>query len=118
MPAKILNAILQELKRQEVLLKLAKSKRAKELTTEDLEKIERLKELRVQRRWRKKESKLQREMRLKYYWKVKELREKGWSWRDIAEYIRVNHHKKYSHSAIFNAFKRVAEEMRDGTREP
>lgn len=100
---RLIEKICSELERQELLFKYAHSKQQEKLSERDKEKLQRLKELRVaylkKRKGRKREL-----IRLRYFWTIRELRQKGLGWRAIAEYLRKNHKFQISHVQLMKIY--------------
>ena len=100
---RVIEKVCAELERQELLFKYAHSKQQERLSQQDKEKLQRLKELRVAYLKRKKGRK--RELiRLRYFWTIRELRERGLGWRAIAEYLKKNHKFQISHVQLMKIY--------------
>jgi len=108
----LLEKIENELKRQETLLSLVHQKA--DLDDEKVQEIEKLKEIRASQkaeRKKKREGKIERLVRLRYYYEIKKLREAGFAWRAISEYISQNHKKDIHFTTLEKAFKKISKQI-------
>jgi hypothetical protein len=112
------NARQQEFTYAMLLLALAKMKSLesgqatkKALTDEEAGKIT---ELRIQRvltaKNKGRESKQKHLIEIRFYEEIKNLKEKGLSWREIAEYIKKYHKKKISHGYLQQCYHQIKRE--------
>jgi hypothetical protein len=105
----ILEKLEDELKYQETLLSLTQRKAS--ITEQETELIEKLKLFRTQINRKKKQGEKERLIRLRYFWEIKKLREQGYGWRRIAEYIKKFHHKKISHVTLMKTYQKIEKEF-------
>jgi hypothetical protein len=114
------NARQQEFTYAMLLLALAKMKSLelaqttkKALTDEEAGKIT---ELRIQRilaaKNKGRESKQKHLIEIRFYEEIKNLKEKGLSWREIAEYIKKYHKKKISHGYLQQCYHQIKREKK------
>jgi len=78
-------------------------------TKEELEKIQEFRTQAVKKK-RGPKPKKWAELELKYKYLLKQLREKGLSWREISEYLKRYHKKKYSPAYLMKFYKQTFEE--------
>jgi len=78
-------------------------------TTEELKKIQEFRAQAVKKK-RGPKPKKWAELELKYKHLIKQLREKGLSWREISEYLRRYHRKKYSPAYLMKFYKQTFED--------
>ncbi len=76
---------------------------------EELEKIQQFRAQAVKKK-RGKKPKKWIELELKYKHLIKQLRDKGLSWREISEYLKRYHKKKYSPAYLLKFYKQTFEE--------
>jgi hypothetical protein len=108
----LLLKIEQEIKRQETLLALIHQKA--QLTEKQINEIEQLKRLRVSRKTATKkqiEGKQERLIRLRFYHEIEKLRQEGFGWRSISDYIKQNHHKSISFTTLKRAFEKISKQI-------
>jgi hypothetical protein len=108
----LLEKIENELKRQETLLSLVHQKA--DLDDEKVQEIEKLKEIRASQKTEKRkkyEGKIERLIRLRYFFEIKKLREAGFTWRAISEYISQNHKKDIHFTTLEKAFKKISKQL-------
>jgi len=108
----MLDKVEQEIKRQETLLALIHQKA--QLTEKQINEIEQLKRLRINRKTSKKkpiEGKQERLIRLRYYHEIEKLRSEGFGWRSISEYIRQNHKKTISFTTLKRDFEKITKQI-------
>jgi hypothetical protein len=110
---KMLEKIESEIKRQETLLALIHQKA--QLTEKQIQEIEQLKRLRISKKTSKKkaviEGKQERLIRLRYYHEIQKLRQEGFGWRSISDYIKQNHHKTISFTTLKRAFEKISKQI-------
>jgi len=99
----IIEKLENEIKRQEALLKLA-HKRTTEKIREEADSIAKIRAIEFRKR---KEGEKERKIRLQYYWDIKELRQEGYGWRKIAEYLGKRHKFKISHNGLKKAYLKI-----------
>lgn len=78
-------------------------------TQEELEKIQAFRAQAVKKK-RGPKPKKWTELELKYKHLIKQLRDKGLSWREISEYLKRYHKKKYSPAYLMRFYKQTFEE--------
>ena len=113
-PAKakeILEKLEDELKYQETLLSLTQRKAS--ISKQETELIEKLKLFRSSINRKKKQGEKEKLIKLRYFWEIKKLREQGYGWRRIADYIGKFHHKKISHVTIMKAYQKLEKEFEE-----
>ena len=85
----------------------------KALSDEEAEKIT---ELRIKRilagKNKGRESKTKHLIEIRFYEEIKNLKDKGLTWRDIAEYIKKYHKKKISHGYLQQCFYQIKREKK------
>jgi len=108
----ILDKVEQEIKRQETLLALAHQKA--NISDKQAQEIEQLKRLRISKKTSKKkpiEGKQERLIRLRYYHEIEKLRQEGFGWRSISDYIKQNHHKTISFTTLKRAYEKIFKQI-------
>jgi len=108
----MLDKITNEIKRQETLLALAHQKA--NISDKQAQEIEQLKKMRISKKTSKKkpiEGKQERLIRLRYYHEIERLRQEGFGWRSISEYIRQNHHHRISFTTLKRAFEKITQQI-------
>jgi len=107
----ILEKLENELKRQEALLKLA-HRRTTEKIREEADHIAKIRAIELRKR---REGEKEKKIRLRYYWDIKELRQEGYGWRKIAEYLAKRHKFKISHNGLKKAYLKVQKQIEGDT---
>jgi len=108
----LLEKIENELKRQETLLALIHQKA--DLDDEKIQEIEKLKTLRISKKTtkpKKGEGKIERLVRLRYFYEIEKLRKAGFSWRTISEYLMQNHKKNIHFTTLRKAFEKISQQI-------
>jgi len=108
----LLDKIEDEIKRQETLLGLIHQK--SDLDDKKVQEIEKLKEIRANQKASKRkqhEGKIERLIRLRYFFEIKKLRESGFTWRSISEYIQQNHKKQIHFTTIQKNFEKISQQI-------
>jgi len=108
----LLEKIENELKRQETLLALIHQKA--DLDDEKVQEIEKLKKIRASQKTEKgkqREGKIERLIRLRYFFEIKKLREAGFTWRAISEYISQNHKKDIHFTTLQKTFEKISRQI-------
>jgi len=108
----MLDKITNEIKRQETLLALAHQKAS--ISDKQAQEIEQLKKLRISKKTSVKkhvEGKQERLIRLRYYHEIARLRQEGFGWRAISDYIKQNHHKSISFTTLKRAFEKITKQI-------
>jgi hypothetical protein len=112
----ILDKITNEIKRQETLLALAHQKA--NISDKQAQEIEQLKKLRISKKTSKKkpiEGKQERLIRLRYYHEIERLRQEGFGWRAISDYIKQNHHKSISFTTLKRDFEKISQQLNNNS---
>ena len=80
------------------------------------EEAEKITELRIKRilagKNKGRESKTKHLIEIRFYEEIKNLKDKGLTWRDIAEYIKKYHKKKISHGYLQQCFYQIKREKK------
>jgi len=108
----ILDKITNEIKRQETLLALAHQKAS--ISDKQAQEIEQLKRLRISKKTTVKkhiEGKQERLIRLRYYHEIQKLRQEGFGWRAISDYIKQNHKKTISFTTLKRNFEKITKQI-------
>jgi len=108
----LLLKIEQEIKRQETLLALAHQKA--NISDKQAQEIEQLKRLRISKKTTVKkhiEGKQERLIRLRYYHEIQKLRQEGFGWRAISDYIKQNHKKTISFTTLKRNFEKITKQI-------
>jgi len=108
----MLDKIANEIKRQETLLALIHQKA--NISDKQIEEIEQLKRLRISKKTSKRktiEGKQERLIRLRYYHEIEKLRQEGFGWRAISDYIKQNHHKTISFTTLKRNFEKITKQI-------
>jgi hypothetical protein len=108
----LLDRIENEIKRQETLLALIHQK--SDLDDEKIQEIEKLKALRISKKTtktKKGEGKIERLVRLRYFYEIEKLRKAGFSWRTISEYLMQNHKKNIHFTTLRKAFEKISQQI-------
>jgi len=108
----ILDKITNEIKRQETLLALAHQKA--NISDKQAQEIEQLKRLRISKKTTVKkhiEGKQERLIRLRYYHEIQKLRQEGFGWRAISDYIKQNHKKTISFTTLKRNFEKITKQI-------
>jgi len=112
----ILDKITNEIKRQETLLALAHQKA--NISDKQAQEIEQLKKLRISKKTSKRkaiEGKQERLIRLRYYHEIERLRQEGFGWRAISDYIKQNHHKSISFTTLKRDFEKISQQLNNNS---
>ena len=107
----LIEKLEKELKHQEVLLSLAHRK--SEISSQEAELIEKLKKFRSSINRKKKQGEKERLIRLRYFWEIKKLRQQGYGWRRIADYISKFHHKNISYVTLMKVYQKLEMELEE-----
>jgi len=112
----ILDKITNEIKRQETLLALAHQKA--NISDKQAQEIEQLKKLRISKKTSNRkaiEGKQERLIRLRYYHEIERLRQEGFGWRAISDYIKQNHHKSISFTTLKRDFEKISQQLNNNS---
>jgi hypothetical protein len=113
----LLEKIENELKRQETLLALVHQKA--DLDDEKVQEIEKLKKIRASQKAEKRkkhEGKIERLVRLRYYYEIKKLREEKFTWRSISEYIQQNHKNQIHFTTLQKTFEKISQQLQSNNK--
>lgn len=93
-----------------VWLETAQSRKGSDLSAADFERIQSVRIDRILSRKRKKSSPKKEIIRVKFYQLIKSLREKGLSWREISDFLRIHHKTRLTFSYIRECYLQLTEE--------
>lgn len=93
-----------------IWLETAQSRKGAKLSAAEFERVQGVRIDRILSRKRKKSSPKKEIIRVRFYQLIKSLREKGLSWREISDFLRIHHKTRLTFSYIRECFLELTEE--------